>query len=334
MSSKPDSAEANANFTPLGGSSVHKNQEPRYLEYRRRWLENPRDFIVEDFPVHLDIEVTNRCNLKCIFCDKLPYLSPDEFGDMEYGLYTRIIDEGSDKGLCSIKLSYRGEPLLHSRLSDMIAYARGKGILDVYFNTNAMLLTDSKARALIDAGLNRISISVEGTDKVAFEQARIGARFDRIKRNAETLLSLRESMRVEFPKVRIQTVTLPGIDLEEYAHYWSSYCDETAAIDYKEAEERDETLVAPNWACPQLWQRMTIEWDGRIMPCNNDDYRLLSPGNVNRRSIFECWNDPKVNFAREKHMAGRSHELESCNGCPWRTTQVLKKGEHNRNTGS
>ena len=243
---------------------------------------------------------------------------------MEYGLYTRVIDEGLDKGLCSIKLSYRGEPLLHPRLPDMIAYARKKGILDVYFNTNGMLLTEAKSRALIDAGLNRISISVEGTDAVAFEQARIGARFNRIKCNAEALLALRESMGVCFPKVRIQTVALPGINLEEYASYWSSYCDETAAIDYKEAQERDETLVAPGWACPQLWQRMTIEWDGSIMPCNNDDYRHLSPGNISDMSVFKSWQAPVVQNAREIHMRGHSHELVSCNGCPWRTAQILK----------
>ena len=334
MDSTVVSAEANTNFTMLAGSSVHTNQEPRYLEYRRSWMENPRNFVVEDFPIHLDIEATNRCNLKCVFCDKLPYLSPDEFGDMEYGLYTRIIDEGSDKGLCSIKLSYRGEPLLNPRLSDMVAYARKKDILDVYFNTNAMLLTKSKAKALIDAGLNRISISVEGTDAVAFEQARIGAKFDQIKRNAETLLILKESMGVDFPKVRIQTVALPWIDLEKYARYWSPYCDEIAAIDYKAAEDRDETLVASAWACPQLWQRMTIEWNGRILPCNNDDYGYLSPGNVRDMNILNSWHAQVVQNARKLHMQGRSHELASCNGCPWRTAQVLKKAKYNRNFGS
>jgi len=318
-------AQPNANFVALSGNSMHSSEDPCYLEYRRRWVENPSNFIVEKFPIHLDIEATNRCNLKCVFCDKLPYLSPDEFGDMEYGLYTRIIDEGSDKGLCSIKLSYRGEPLLHRRLPEMIAYARNKGILDVYFNTNGMLLSEAKSRALINAGLNRISISVEGTDEEAFEQTRIGAKFNRIKRNAELLVNLREAMGVDFPKVRIQTVALPGMDLEEYARYWSAYCDETAAIDYKEAEERNKTLVAPEWACPQLWQRMTIECDGCIMPCNNDDYRHLSPGNVSDMTIFDCWHAPVVQNARELHMEGRSHELLSCNGCPWRTTQIMKK---------
>ena len=126
----------------------------------------------------------------------------------------------------------------------------------------------------------------------------------------------------------MQTVALPGIALEEYANYWASYCDETAAIDYKEAVERDRELVDSEWACPQLWQRMTIEWDGIIMPCNNDDYRLLSPGSVKDNSVEKYWNAPVVEKARELHKSGRSHELDACNGCPWRTTQILKKNQN------
>ena len=325
MSSFPVISEANANFTKLSGDSPHERSDIRYREYRRRWMENPRNFVVEDFPIHLDIEPTNRCNLKCTFCDKLPYLRSDEFGFMDFKLFARIIDEGTQRYLCGLKLSYRGEPLLHPRLSDMVSYAKKKGVLDVYFNTNGMLLTDIKARALIEAGLDRISISIEGVDAKTFEKERVGARFDVIKKNLDRLLSLRERSRSEFPKIRIQTVRLPGIDLEEYARYWSAYSDETAAIDYKEAKQRDNAIVARDWACPQLWQRMTIEWDGRIMPCNNDDYRLLSPGNVFKMSVADCWNAPLVRNARELHKKGRSHELDSCNGCPWRTAQLEKK---------
>ena len=318
-------AEPNANFTALAGNSVHNSRDPRYLEYRRRWMENPRNFVVEDFPVHLDIEATNRCNLKCTFCDKLPYLKPEDFGFIDFDLFTRIIDEGVEKNLCGLKLSYRGEPLLHSRLVEMVGYAKRKGVLDIYFNTNGMLLNEAKTRALMEAGLNRISVSIEGVDPATFERERVGARFDVIKRNLERLLNMRAKSGLTYPRVRLQTVTLPWIDLEEYARYWSAYSDETAAIDYKKANDRNTSLVAGNWACPQLWQRMTIEWDGRIMPCNNDDYRHLSPGNVAEMSVSECWQAPVAQNARELHMAGHSHELASCNGCPWRTTQVSKK---------
>jgi len=325
MSSSSVIAEPNANFTALAGNSVHISQEPHYIEYRRRWIENPCNFVVEDFPIHLDIEATNRCNLKCTFCDKLPYLKPEDFGSLDFDLFTRIIDEGAEKNLCGLKLSYRGEPLLHPRLAEMVGYAKKKGVLDIYFNTNAMLLSDAKARALMEAGLDRISVSMEGVDPAAFERERVGARFDVVKRNLERLLNLRTQGGLAHPRIRLQTVALPRIDLDEFARYWSAFSDETASIDYKEANDRNTSIVAAYWACPQLWQRMTIEWDGRIMPCNNDDYRHLSPGNVTDMTVADCWQSPLVRSARELHMQGRSHELASCNGCPWRTTQVMKK---------
>lgn len=327
METKAVTAEPNSNFTSISGNSVHTSRDPRYLEYRRRWMQNPRDFVLEDFPIHLDVEATNRCNLKCTFCDKLPYLRPHELGFIDYDLFTSVIDQGAEHNLCSIKLSYRGEPLLHPRLAEMVGYAKKKGVLDVYFNTNGMLLNEARSRAFFEAGLDRISVSVEGTDAAAFERNRVGASFEVIKRNLEQLMALREQLGLAHPKVRVQTVALPGIDFDEYGRYWSAYSDETAAIDYKEANERDTGLVAEDWACPQLWQRMTIEWDGRVIPCNNDDYRHLSPGNVSDMSVADCWQAPVVRHARELHMAGRSHELLSCSGCPWRTTQVVKRSE-------
>ena len=265
----------NANFTFLAGESVHKNTDAEYLEYRRQWMENPKNFIVRDFPMHLDIEITNRCNLNCTFCDKLPLLSREQIGDMDFALYKKVLDEGSEKGLCAVKLSYRGESLLHRQVVEMVAYAKQKGVLDIYFNTNGMLLTREMNLKLIDAGLDRISISVEGTDPIAFERERKGAKFDRILRNIDALIKLRQQENCSHPKVRVQTVRLPGLDLDEYTEFWQSHCDEVAAIDYKDVKNRNTDLINVNWACPQLWQRMTIEWDGTIMPCNNDDFRHL-----------------------------------------------------------
>lgn len=314
----------NANFTALGGASVHDRTDPEYLEYRRRWIENPKTFTVDDFPVHLDIEATNRCNLKCTFCDKLPIIPADAFGNIDFNLYKKIIDEGKDHGLRSVKLSYRGEPLMHPKIVDMVAYAKDNGVLDIYFNTNAMLLNETKAAGLVDAGLDRISISVEGTDPVPFERERVGASFSKIVENIDRLIAIREKKNARYPRIRVQTVALPGIDLEEYKTFWSEHSDETAAIDYKDVEDRRTGLVDAGWACPQLWQRMTIEWSGEIMPCNNDDFRKLSPGNVKTMSVRECWNSEIVRNARELHRTGKSHMVEACDGCPWRTTQILK----------
>ena len=148
--------EPNANFHSIGGISVHDNESSEYAKYRRCCTEYPSKFILRDFPMHLDIEVTSRCNLKCTFCDRQPFLKRDQIGDMDISLYKRIIDECSEHKLWAGKLSYRGEPLLHKDIAEMVSYAKKRGILDLYFNTNAMLLDEKLAERLIDAGLNRI----------------------------------------------------------------------------------------------------------------------------------------------------------------------------------
>ncbi len=320
-------ATANSNFHSLAGSALPTDAGAEFKEYRRCWHENPKNFILRDFPIHIDIEVTNRCNLRCTFCDKLPLLKPGQIGDMDLSLYREIIDEGSEHSLWGAKLSYRGESLMHPDIIEMVSYAKKKGILDLYLNTNGMLLKDGMADRLIDAGLDRISISVDGTDPAEFEKMRKGARFDAIMRNIDRLMDLRQKKNAPNPKIRVQTVRLPSIDLEEYTRFWSSRCDEVATVDYKISESRTADLIEPDFACPQLWQRMTIEWNGDIIPCNNDDYRRLSPGNVKTKSVHECWHDSRVREARELHKKGLSHAVEACNGCPWRTTQILKNRE-------
>lgn len=313
----------NANFYSLNGFSDPEEMSAEYQEYRKSWIEYPIALKLRDFPMHLDIEATNRCNLRCTFCDKLPYLRKDQIGDMNMNLYKKIIDEGMERKLWGVKLSYRGEPLLHKSIVEMVEYAKMKGILDIYFNTNGMLLNETMSARLIDAHLDRVSISVEGTDPVLFEKERKGAKFDVIVRNVNTLIELREKKNVKYPKVRIQTVYFPNLDLEAYRDYWLNHCDEVAAVDYKDAGCREKGIIG-QWACPQLWQRMTIEWDGTVLACNNDDLRLLSVGNANEKSIYDCWHDLNVQKIRNLHKQGNSHLVAACDGCPWRTAQLMK----------
>lgn len=316
-------AKPNANFYSLSGVSVHDGKSGEYGEYRKRWMEYPSNFILRDFPMHLDVEITSRCNLKCTFCDKLPQLSKGQLGDMDIGLYKKILNEGAENRLWGLKLSYRGEPLLHKDIVEMVAYAKSRGVLDVYFNTNGMLLTESMSERLIDAGLDRISVSVEGTDPKEFEKKRIGAKFDTILANIDTLLEMRGKRRVDFPKIRVQTVYFADLDIERYKAFWDKHSDEVAAIDYKDGVNLTMGLVY-DWACPQLWQRMTVQWDGSISPCNNDDRCLFLVGNLKERTVYDCWHDKRVEEARRLHKEGRSHEVAACDGCPWRTAQIRK----------
>ena len=78
------------------------------------------------------------------------------------------------------------------------------------------------------------------------------------------------------------------------------------------------------WACPQLWQRMAVWWDGTILPCNHDDEGLLTMGNIRESSIKEAWNSEKLKKIREKHRQGRSGHIPACDGCYLRDSEIDK----------
>lgn len=134
-----------------------------YFIYRKRWQEYPQKKIIADFPLHLDIETTNNCNLRCPMCGR--NWMEEKIGYLDWELFKKIIDEGIKYHLPSIKLNYRREPLLHPDLSKMVKYAKEKGILEVQSNTNGLLLNDQKAEELIEAGLDRIIFSFDGATK-------------------------------------------------------------------------------------------------------------------------------------------------------------------------
>lgn len=112
-------------------------------------------------PLTLHVEPTSRCNLACAMCPKQAEgcRVPDE--DLPLSLFRRVLP-----GLArarSLVLTGFGEPLLHPDLAEMIALAREAMPRDaqIGFQSNAMLLDRHVARALLQAGLTRLCVSVE-----------------------------------------------------------------------------------------------------------------------------------------------------------------------------
>jgi radical SAM protein with 4Fe4S-binding SPASM domain len=324
--------KANTNFHTATKSSVFDlKRDERFCEYRRRWYEYPANFIVGNFPLHLDIESSSFCNLRCPFCATThKNWGATKEGFMDLLLFKRIIDEGIEHGLYSLKLSLRGEPLLHPQLPEMVSYAKEKGIIDVYFNTNATLLNEDKINQLISSGLDRISISLEGTTKEVYEKYRVGAKFEMVMENIRRLRYIRDSQGLAYPQIRIQTVLLPELKegFPQYVEFWKRIADEVAYLDARcEGPADDHRGMKADWACPFLWQRMTILWDGTLLPClmhGVSDFSLMSLGNVREVSIKEMWQGEKVSRYRELHRQGQAHKLKACDQCSYRAMEIEK----------
>lgn len=317
-------------YKNVAGKSLFESDDPVFMEYRKRWREQPLQFRQGDFPLFIDIEVTNACNLRCNFCattyldTKRELISPE----MVY----KVLEEGRSNGLYGVKFNDRGEPMLHPNLIDFVKYAKGCGLIDVYFNTNAVLLTEDRAEEIIDSGLDRISISFEGYNAEFYEKRRINAKFEVVVNNVRNLWKMRQKKRAKKPLIRIQSVLLPEINdilneyLDKYKEFWGPYVDEIAVIEYKEESSpslRTKGCAYP-WACHQLWQRTVVWCDGKILPCNEDEMGLLSLGDIRSMSIKEAWNSKAMSELRNRHRKGEAHLLPACDRCYLRATQIEK----------
>ncbi len=321
----------NSNFHHLCGEDLFEKKQANFLEYRNKWKNWPKNFHTGEFPLFIDLEVTSICNLKCPFCATTSRGKKIDKGFISFDIVRRIIDEGARENLYGIKFNLRGEPLLHPDIHKFVKYAKQSGLIDVYFNTNSVLLDGDMAKRLIEAGLDRISISVEGYTKEVYERHRVGANFEKVLSNIERLQSLKSKLKVDYPKVRVQAVILPdaGLSVQEYKKFWIEKVDEVAFLDYKEMSDKRRG-VQFHWACPQLWQRMSVWWDGTILPCNHDDDGLIALGNIKDTSIKQAWNSKRLNQIRELHKRGLAHEVLACDGCYLRDSEISKLIKNNK----
>ncbi len=316
-------------FHHLSGENLFNKNDEKFIEYRRRWEEQPITFGIGDFPLFIDIEVTNKCNLRCPFCSTTISGNRNKKGFISKENVEKIIDEGSNNGLYGVKFNVRGEPLLNKNIDYFVEYAKRKGLIDVYFNTNALLLTEEMSNRLIDAGLDRISISFEGYTKEVYEQNRVGSNYEKVLKNIEKLRSIKNRLNVQHPKIRVQTIEInDSFSIKGYQNFWKDKVEEVAFLDYKDMGVKNKGVIS-SWICPQLWQRMAVLWDGTILPCNHDDELLINLGNIKNISIKESWNSDKLNNLRDKHKKKLSHNIKACNGCFLRDSEIYKNKRKN-----
>jgi cyclic pyranopterin phosphate synthase len=122
----------------------------------------------------LRISVTDRCNFRCTYCmPKAIFGAGYRFLPrsrlLSYEEIARLARLFAKRGCRKLRLT-GGEPLLRKDLERLIAeLAAIPGIEDISLTTNGSLLTSAKARALQEAGLNRMTISLDALDDATFK---------------------------------------------------------------------------------------------------------------------------------------------------------------------
>ena len=315
---------------------------PNFTDYRRRWDAAQRFEIELDYPLHVDLELTFACNLRCPMC--IMSLSKNElksWGDqrarMTLETAKRLIDEGVREGQVSLGLNGTNEPLLTPYLVDIIEYANAQGIIDIMFNINGFLLTEELSHRLIDSGLTRIMFSLDAITSDTYDKIRVRSNFNRVMDNIETFLRVKREKRAALPLVRVSFVKMSvnEHELDDFIAHWATKVDFLSIQQYGnpfqgDGKEEKEQLRAQNldfqfdevFRCPQPWVRALVRNDGSVIPCCAFLGMKFDMGNIHQKSLKDLWQSEEWNELRKLHREGRYAEEPICKEC-----KVSRDGE-------
>jgi hypothetical protein len=242
---------------------------------------------------------------------------------MDFGLYRRLISEGAESGLKSVKLNFLGEPLLYPRIVDMVRLAADSGLW-VMMNTNATLLSPDLAEELLLAGLSDIFFSFDSPYPEDYERIRAGASYDKVLANIRNLMRLKKRLGLKHVQSRASMVLPedgdPDLTGKAKSDYIKLFRDlEVAEIGFglPTVMGRDYgSLPAPeSFVCPDLFRRMFVFNDGIVGPCCGDWERRLVMGDASMASLKDIWQGEEYQKLRSAHLAGRYKDVGACAAC-------------------
>jgi len=264
------------------------------------------------WPDIVQIESTNICNAKCVFCPR------DEMhrrqGVMDIDLFKKIVDECAELGITHVRVHNYGEPFLDRQLVEKVRYAKQKGIKEVGMISNGSLITEEIARGMIEAGLDAINISVDAAGKDVFERTRVNLDFDEVTGNIRTLARLRKEMGRTHPKLILSFVRQGNTaDEQAFIREWSAIADKIHITDLHNWAGTLNHESDVRFPCYRLWLTFTVLWDGRVSLCCADfDGRNLL-GDLRTNTIQEIWNSPPYRAVRRQQLESGGPAI--CRSC-------------------
>jgi putative metalloenzyme radical SAM/SPASM domain maturase len=150
--------------------------------------------ILRNYPTKLFVETTTSCNLGCFMCVKQSGACEIAEGTMPLSTFAAL--EDALPRAQALILNGIGEPLLHPQLETFIS--RAKKLMPrasrISFQSNGLLIDDLRARALLEAGLDRICISVDAASAKTLKKMREGAEIEGISRAFDALAKAKFSV--------------------------------------------------------------------------------------------------------------------------------------------
>jgi MoaA/NifB/PqqE/SkfB family radical SAM enzyme len=265
---------------------------------------------VISMPYIYTIDPINTCNLRCPLCPTGLGTLGRKRGKLSFENYTNIIDQVKPYAY-KVYLYNWGEPFLHPDIFDIIHYASTRRI-EVHLSSNLNHFSQNMAQNLVASGLDTLLVSIDGLSQEVYEKYRRKGDVTKVinhirmivdeKRRTGSIkpfITMRmlvnrynenevEQMREVVKELGADAFTLGVLYVDtqnpEQVKEWLPSQQQFSAYDYSANQ------LTNVWHCSDLWESMTINWDGGTAPCcwlhdhKNDFFNAFS------KPIRELWN--------------------------------------------
>ena len=282
-------------------------------------------FSVQIFPIY-------GCNLACAYCihsvptEQRGFVAGKAVLDDE--IYWKCIDGLMEfpHPLKMLRFAGTGEPLLHPRIADMVAYAAERGVADtIDIVTNGLALTEELSRALIAARLGRIRISIQGLDDAAYAHTRRSGIFRTLVEQIRFFYEHRQSSKVY---IKIIDCALKEGEEQTFLDTFGDISDFIAVehlipavsqIDYDSLGgtadvTQNGAAVGHAAVCPQPFYMMQLNPDGMIVPCCSMETPYIL-GDLAKESMRSIWQGKKMELFRRAQLEFHKEQYPICAKC-------------------
>jgi len=291
---------------------------------------NDGDF---DFPVCIDMELTNNCNLHCLFCPTGTGSSTRNKGFMAEEVFQKLLENLKGRTI-GLRFSRWGEPTLHPQIISFFKKAKEDGHL-IHLNTNGQLLNEKFTMDLINTGLDSIKFSFQGVDEKTYQEMRQDSSFNKLLENMKTVYNNRGTRALPYIHVSTTTTYETDDEVRSFKEKIAPYCDLVTAGKTKlehieiektklngmqkkllsELKEKESMVEERLKICPEVFGKVSVDWDGQITACCSDYNRDMIIGDIKKDNLYNIFHGEKIEGYRRILRKREFEKIPHCSRC-------------------